>query len=291
VGKYPSLKFNQLGYPSIAYYFENTSGVDSLKVASYVGGNADCGVGTAEGWQCEPIQTGEGVGQYASLALDGAGNRHIAYYDGGNHELWMATSTSIGKNCGPGGNTWYCYRMSQNFKNAGQYASLYVDKNNNFHIAYYDADNDKLRYAFDSGGAVPGCGVGGSAKCDTIDSMWTGSHPMGVSMAEDAAGYPIIAYQSISGSLNVAQPRAALGLSVGGGNCGPEIPFSTWYCQTVKRHSPYTPYRQGDYVSIAVNQSGLATIAYFGFITLTDGNLAVAYQRFQVFEPVVMNNH
>jgi hypothetical protein len=104
----------------------------------------------------------------------------------------------------------------------------------------------------------------------------------------DAAGYPIIAYQSTSGSLNVAHPLAALGLSVGGGNCGP---ISTWYCQTINRHSPWVPYRQGDYVSIAVNQSGLATIAYFGFITLTDGNLAVAYQRFQVFEPVVMNNH
>jgi hypothetical protein len=113
---------------------------------------------------------------------------------------------------------------------------------------------------------------------------------MGVSVAEDAAGYPIIAYQAKSGSLNVAQPLAALGLSVGGGNCGPENPFSTWYCQTVRSHSPWVPYRQGDYVSIAVNQSGLATIAYFGYITLTQGNLDVSYQRFQIFEPVVWNN-
>jgi len=291
-GQYASLKFDSNGRPSIAYYFEITSGVDSLMVAS--GENGNCGYGSAAGkWQCDKIKTGEGVGQYASLALDGAGNRHIAYYDGGNHELWMATSTSIGKNCGPGGNTWYCYRMSQNFKDAGQYASLYVDKNNNFHIAYYDADNDNLRYAFDSRGG-PGsgnCGEIGSAHCDTIDSMQTGYHPLGVSMAEDAAGYPIIAYQSEFGSLNVAHPLAALGLPGGGGNCGPENPLSTWYCKTLDRYNPFVPYRQGDFVSIALSQSGLATIAYNEFITSSDGNLGVSYQRFQISLPLVLMNH
>ncbi len=121
--------------------------------------------------------------------------------------------------------------------------------------------------------------------------MCTGSHPLGVSIAEVAGGYPVTGYQSQSGSLNLAQPLAALGLSVGDGNCGPENPFSTWYFQMIKSHSPWIPYQQADYVSIDLSQSGFASIAYNGFITAFDGNLGVAYQRFRVFKPLVLKNH
>ena len=232
------------------------------------------------------IQSGEGVGQYASLALDGVGNRHIAYYDGGNGDLWYTTSRADGF-CN--GNTWLCYPVDS-ANDVGQYASLFMDRDNHFHIAYYDATTDELKYAVD-GGSPGNCGVFDSARCETIDSMWTGTHPMGVSMTKDAAGYPIIAYQSDNGSLNAARPLAALGLLGGSGNCGPENPFSTWYCETIDRSGKYTPYRHGDFVSIAVTRSGLAIIAYNEFITASDGNMAVAYQRFQVFQPLVLNNH
>jgi hypothetical protein len=165
-----------------------------------------------------------------------------------------------------------------------------VDNGNHFHIAYYDATTDKLKYAVDKGSGG-NCGIFGSAQCDTIDDMPTGSHPLGVSMAEDAAGYPIIAYQSEFGSLNVARPIPALGLPGGGGNCGPENPFSTWYCKTIDRYNQFVPARHGDFVSIALSQSGLATIAYNEFVTSSDGNLGVSYQRFhQIYLPLVMKN-
>lgn len=286
-GLYTSLKFHSDGTPYIAYYYDNPSGVDALMVASYVGSGGNCGYGTATGqWQCDTIQTGEGVGQYASLALDGDGNRHIAYYDAANGDLWYA-SDRIGTNCGPG-NTWICYPIDL-ANDVGQYASLYVDNNNDFHIAYYDATIDALKYAVDKGSGG-NCGLLGSAQCDTIDDMPQGYHPLGVSMAEDAAGYPIIAYQSEYGSLNLARPAAALGLSGGGGNCGPGNLFYTWYCETIDRYGTWIPYRNGDYVSIAVNSSGLATIAYNGFITSSNGNLNVSYQRFQVVLPLVTKN-
>ena len=61
-GKYSSLKFNSSGVPYIAYYFEITSGVDSLMVAHYKGSSGNCGVGAQSGkWQCDIIQTGEGA--------------------------------------------------------------------------------------------------------------------------------------------------------------------------------------------------------------------------------------
>ena len=286
-GKYSSLKFNSSGVPYIAYYFEITSGVDSLMVAHYKGSSGNCGVGAQSGkWQCDIIQTGEGVGQYASLALDSSDRPRVAYYDGGNNALMYA----------------YQYLGSWTIReilptNSGQYASLYVDVDNGDlpHIAHYDSSNGKLGYAVYTGSGG-NCGFNSSStkfewQCDEIEYVGTSTHPKGVSLAVDAVGYPVIAYQSENGSLNVAQPVAALGLSGSGGNCGPETPFSTWYCKTIDRSGKYTPYRHGDFVSIALNRSGLATIAYNEYITASDGNLAVAYQRFHIFEPLVLKNH
>ena len=282
-------------WPNVALisYFSNESGVDELKMASFVlYGGGNCGYGVDAGhWQCDTIQTGDGVGQYSSLALDGNGDTHIAYYDAVEGDLWYATSTS-GINCVPGGNTWLCYPVTGLTTDAGKYASMYVDDGGHYHIAYYDATNDTLNYAVDVGSGG-NCGVLGSAQCDEIDSMQADYHPLGISIAEDAAGYPIIAYQSYNGSLNVARPVAALGLSGGGGNCGPVINlFYTWYCETIDRSGTWITYRNADYVSIAVAPSGLATIAYYGFVTSTGGNMYVATQRLplQVFLPLTVKD-
>jgi hypothetical protein len=112
--------------------------------------------------------------------------------------------------------------------------------------------------------------------------------PVGVSIAEDAAGYPVIAYQGQYGSLKLARPLAALGLLPGEGNCGPEAPFSTWSCETIDRYGIRPPYRNGDFSSIALSPSGLAIIAYNGFIVASGGNLEVARQRIQAFLPMTM---
>jgi hypothetical protein len=230
--------------------------------------------------------TGEGVGQYTSLVIDADWHRHIAYYHAVNSELWYATNMS-GSNCGPGGNTWTCIPVSGAEADVGRYVSLYVDSGKRFHIAYYDATNEVLKYAVKLGGGG-NCGVLGSAQCDDIDSMQADYHPLGVSIAEDAAGYPIIAYQAWNGSLKIARPLAALGLSPGAGNCGPqEDLFLTWRCETVDRWQWPPHPRYGDYAAIAVNPSGLATVAYQGFVVESGGNLMVAQQRVQVFLPLV----
>jgi hypothetical protein len=289
VGRHASLKFNSIGNPSIAYYFQNTSGVDALKVASYMGSGGNCGFGDQlDKWECSTIISGEGVGQFASLDIDAVGNRNIAYYDGANGDLWFARS-GTSANCGPS-NTWLCITVDS-ANDVGQYASLYLDGNADFHIAYYDATADKLKYAVETGGSG-NCGVLGSAQCETIDSMMTGIQPQGISIVEDIGGYPVIAYQSDFGSLDLARPLGALGLVAGSGNCGPETPFSTWRCDTIRPYLSRIPARQADYVSIAMSESGLGTIAYYGFITTTaGGNLDIAYQQFQVFEPLILKNH
>jgi hypothetical protein len=141
-GRFSSLAYDSGGTPYIAYYFENVAGVDSLMVATGDVSGGNCGYGSVAGeWQCDTIWTGEGVGQYASLTLDGSGNLYIAYYDGVSGDLWHATSRS-GTNCGPGGNTWLCYPIDVT-NDVGKYTSIYVDNSNDFHIAYYDATTDE----------------------------------------------------------------------------------------------------------------------------------------------------
>jgi hypothetical protein len=287
-GLYASAALDSEGTPYIAYHFNHPGGADALMVAYAADGDGNCGTGIAAGdWNCYTVQTGEGVGRHASMAVDSEGHFHIAYQDAGNGDLWYATSRTA-VNCGPG-NSWHCYPVDSTPDVVGQYASIYVDSEDQFHIAYYDDTNDVLKYAAYVGSE--GNCAAGQARCDEIDAMMQGYNPsLGVSMAEDPAGYPIIAYQSQYGALNVARPLAALGLHVGSGNCGPEMPFSTWHCETIDPPGKWVAYRNGDYVSIGVGPSGLATIAYYGFITAEGGNLMVAYQRFQAFLPLVMKN-
>jgi len=285
-GQYSSLKYHSDGTPYIAYYFENTGGVDALMVASYVGSGGNCGYGTVAGeWQCDTIQTGEGVGQYASLALTGSGRRKIAYYDGGNGDLWYAQSGyNIGGNCGPPGGPWYCYQVSS-ASDVGQYASLDVDMDDSDrpHIAYYDATNGKLMYAVVKTGGNCGLGVW---QCDEI--VKTGSLPntRPVSLAVNKAGFPIIAYidNYWTGfgmrTFNWARPAAALGLQ--SGNCDLN---NAWQCEGID--GPWT----GAYSAIAVNPSGLATIAYNYAESIFDpSELRVAYQQFQVHLPLILKN-
>lgn len=293
-GAYASLKLDSTGKPRIAYYFSNFL-VSSLWYAEYVGGGA--GNCTDNDYQCDPIDSGNQVGKYASLSLDSSDQPRIAYYDGGNDDLKFAAHGvwHMAANCGPG-NSWTCW-MIDTPGDVGQFASLSMNPaTNQPHIAYYDANNEKLKYATYQGSG--NCGFNSQSfnfewQCDEIESVGTGTHPMGVSLAVDGAGYPLIAYQNATeaplGTLKVARPVAALNQLVG--NCGP-VPslFYTWQCDTLLPLGPYYDihYRPADYVGIDLNSAGLATIAYYGNATDDGGDLQVTYQRLQVFLPLVL---
>jgi hypothetical protein len=289
-GKYTSIKYSSGDSPFIAYQFENPGGADALMLAYPQPDEGNCGYEYWEDdWQCDTIDVGDGIGRYASLALDSQDRPHIAYYHAVNGELWYATSVN-GTNCGPE-DTWSCYAVSGSGagEDVGRYASMYIDASDRFHIAYYDAESEKLMYAtrVDSGGTC----ANGWARCDEIDDMLADYHPVGISIDKDPAGYPVIAYQGYDKGLKLARPAAALGLSGGGGNCGPMTPFSTWYCETIDPPPWWSTYRNGDSVSLDVSPSGLVSIAYNGFIMDDSGNLRMAYQRFQYYLPVVLRNH
>ena len=296
-GWYASLKLDSTGKTHIAYYFSNFVGDDNLWYVKYVGGGA--GNCTDKDYQCDAIDSGDQVGKYASLSLDGSDRPRIAYYDGGNDTLKFAAYGvwHMTANCGPG-NSWTCW-MVDGPGDVGQFASLSMNPatGGQPHIAYYDATNEELKYATYQGSG--NCGLNLQSfkfewQCDEIESVGTGTHPQGVSLAVDGAGLPIIAYQNAAegpqGTLKVARPVAALGQLVG--NCGPvPLIFYTWQCDTLLPLGPHynIHYRPADYVGIDLNSAGLATIAYYGYSTNTgDGNLQITYQRLQVFLPLVL---
>jgi hypothetical protein len=77
------------------------------------------------------------VGQYASLALDGAGNAHISYYDATNGKLKYARWTGSG----------WLIVTPDSAGDVGQCTSLALDTAGNPHIAYLDYTNRDLKYA------------------------------------------------------------------------------------------------------------------------------------------------
>ncbi len=278
-GRYSSLKIGSTDKIRIAYYVHNflPGNNDSLWYAEYVGGGGNCG---GSDYQCDPVNSGDRVGKYASLALDSFDQPHIAYYDEGNDSLKYAHYNGS-----------WLYRWILN-PNAGKHASLVVDVNNGDrpHIAHYDSTHGTLEYATFVGAGNGNCGMNNYSQwewqCDDIDDMGIISDPRGISIAVDGSGYPIIAYQSGGSRLMVARPAAALGKLIG--NCGPATPFYTWQCDPITRIG--IGFGQGDYMSLAVNSAGLSTIAYYGTVTGSGGDLKVAYQRLEVFVPLTLRN-
>jgi len=280
-GQYASLAVNTNVRTGISYYHSNIIGNDSLWYAEYVGG----GMGNCSDsdYDCEQVNSGDRVGKYTSLALDSADRPHIAYYDNQYDGLKYATYD--------GGwvlRSWI--RSAGSGHPAGKFTSIAVDVNNGDrpHIAHYDSVNGTLEYAvFVGTGADGNCGMNSSSqwewKCEEIDSMGTATHPRGISLALDGAGYPIIAYQTGGSGLKIARPALALGQLIG--NCGPADPFYTWQCDVI---SIGFGIGQADYLSLAVNSAGLSTIAYYGNSTEFDGDLRIARQRLQVFLPLIL---
>jgi len=92
----------------------------------------------AAGWKTETAaRTGEVRGDFSSLAVDGDGKVHIAYYDRAAQSLCHAEN---------GSGAWSVSTIDGE-GDRGHFLSLARDSGDAFHVAYYDADAGDLRYA------------------------------------------------------------------------------------------------------------------------------------------------
>lgn len=286
--RFTSLKFDSGGSPHIAYQVTSGPLLSRLKYASYVGNGGNCGTGNK--WQCDPVDSVHNGNYefYPSLDLNGSDRPRIAYYDKGNGNLRYAANCGS-NNCGNCGlnNSWQCDTLDAT-GSVGLFPSLKIDKgaSENPRIAYYDSTNGKLKFAGKTSSG--NCGPGGNTwQCDAIADMGAGLLGyLGVSLAVDPTGKPLIAYLDASDDQAPARLRAAQPLSAPGlGNCGP---FLNWECTTVDGGGSFT--NEGSFVSLAFNSKGKPIIAYYEEDNYTDGNLKVATPWDQLFLPLILKN-
>lgn len=156
-----SLRLTDDGQPHIAY------GGDHLYHAWHDGTQ----------WRHEIVDEATGVGQYASLALDGANRPHISYYDAANGDLKYAWYDGV---------KWHI-QVVDSAGNSGQNSSLALDTSGRPHIAYQGNIDDMLKYArYD----------GTSWTIETIDSLTLLWSEVGdaLSLVLDATDKPHITY-------------------------------------------------------------------------------------------------
>ncbi len=134
-GRWPSLQIDAAGDPHVAYYWKaNPDGTPSenLMYARRSGGI----------WSLVVVDSSTAVGQYCSLALDTAGNPHIAYFDAASQALRYATSVA---------GAW-TLEVVDNSANVGLHTSMVLDDADQPHVAYQNRSDFGLRYASKSNG-------------------------------------------------------------------------------------------------------------------------------------------
>ncbi len=143
VGLYNSMVLDSADHPHISYYEVATDrAMSSVKYAFFDG----------QSWHFETVAI---VGNYNGdgrmpLALDAAGQPHIAFFDAINGDLRYAYND---------GSSWQIETVDGTGE-VGRYCSLALDPAGGAHISYYDFTQGDLRYAFTCT-PVSGAGVSG----------------------------------------------------------------------------------------------------------------------------------
>ena len=207
-GHYTSLRLKTGNVPVISYYDVTFA---DLTLATCT---ANCGTASPT-WQIVTVDSFGVVGQYASLALDSAGNPIISYYDFSNGDLKMATCTA---NCSGASPTWQIV-VVDSANDVGRYTSIQLDGSGRPVISYYDVTAGNLKLAT--------C----TANCATASPTWqivtvdnsaddVGQH---TSLRVNASNRPVISYYDAT--------AAKLKLATCTASCATASP--TWQIVTV----------------------------------------------------------
>jgi hypothetical protein len=136
----------------------------------------------------------------------------------------------------------------------------------------------------------------GTGSFSVVDDVGFSTLSRGISLAIDKDSNPIIAYQKIQdrARLYIARPYFVYS-GIEHGNCGDEIlpdyPNRYWFCSRLDPGGQYLD--AANYVSLAVNSSGLAQVAFSEFYDDQAGDFATSLKyycqhfQFPFFLPLV----
>lgn len=257
VGHYSSLAFDPVSsYPGVAYYDATNY---SLKYAAYWCTPHGCS------WSIIPVDQGNAdgslqTGRFASLKYDSSRKPHITYqrYVPSTNwgYLYHAYPVDSGGNCGPV-NGWRC-ELIQGGLYLGEYTSLALSAGDTPYVAYYDRQNQDLRYAWRKAPGTGNCGPGDlSWQCITIDSSGDVGRHASLRLGEGSGDPVRIAYYSFDSTTPANSVlKLASFVDSGGGNCGPG---NDWQCDVIDAIGG----SGGDVgVSLAANSANTPYIAY-----------------------------
>jgi catechol 2,3-dioxygenase-like lactoylglutathione lyase family enzyme len=201
--------------PHISYY-DDING--DLKYARWTGST----------WVSQTVDSAGDVGEYTSLALDGAGNPHISYYDSDNRDLKYVHWT---------GSTWVIQTVDSE-GSVGEYTSLALDGGGNPHISYHDRTSGDLRYAYLTGGTW---------ISQTVDSAPSVGAYASLALDATAPYTPHISYYASS--------------NWGGTWC--DLKYATWTGSTWISQTVDSTVDVGEYSSLALDTDGNPHISYY----------------------------
>ncbi|MFC2061317.1 fibronectin type III domain-containing protein [Elusimicrobiota bacterium] len=259
---YPSITTDLVNNkPHVAYY--NTTD-DQLQYST--------GTEVGDSWGMKVVDTNGDVGKYASLALDGFANPHIAYFNSDNNVVQYIKRF---------GKSWSSPQVVDN-ENVLMYVSLALDGYGNPHIAYaddtfiryakhnstggwerHDVDTDHAAYeytsiALDGHGHVHVIYIGSNANDEihyatsTAGLIWGKSEVTGFgeftfanqSLALDGAGTPHITYYDVN-NYNISYASR---------------PGGAWNSSIIDSGNPTE--KVGEYCAITVDRDGFPSIVY-----------------------------
>ena len=282
--KYPSLKIGTDRMPRMAYYRE-TLGDDQLYYAMQVNTGGNCG--PTGSWQCDSVDTGIQIGLYPSLALTTLttplDNPYIAYYDGGAGDLKYAWYLGNGTgNCG--GNDWNCYAIDTS-GDVGRYPSLVLGQGSTTPpgIAYYDAGNGRVKYAYYVNTLWPGnCGTGLMStkwQCDGIkNTATTGWMSIDLDTYTDGTRAMVFGCPDCYGQGFFYAERVGIG---GTGCLG-----TVWSCQSMNPLNLLF-HDLSQFVELDISDADVATIAFYD---ATDGDTWVAQKNLATYLPMILSD-
>jgi hypothetical protein len=183
IGYFTSIVLDKNDYPVISYYdYAGPGGVFILRLRTYAW--------NGKYWEARTVDPEYGSGKFNSLAIDSAGNPHIAYANVGAMHASLRYASWNGR-------SWDTEVLEGVTAAFPVYSvAMVLDKNDSPHITYTDITTHQVKYAYRAGGKW---------QFELVQTLTNNAYPDRNGIALDEEGNPYLSYyDSGSGVLLLA---------------------------------------------------------------------------------------